>query len=226
MKILFRFAARETRAGKKLLMAVALLAWMAASTAYAQAGQIFRFETDPFAGSTALTTPGRQVVGGEPFISFNIAEDLFSFDPNAFGIDEINFFNGSIDDLPTSGVNVVVLQTIDNDGNPATPFNAGSAANLIADRITVAGAGFFIYLNQGLGLNRLVYSTDLSDATADLKIVARMTNLTGQDAIDALPSFTEGNFDATVPEPATMSMLGGGLLLLWGLGHRRRRSKA
>jgi hypothetical protein len=226
METLFRLPARETGAGKGLLMAVALLAWVVASASQAQAGQIFRFETDPFAGSTALTTPGRQVVGGEPFISFNIAEDLFSFDPNSFGINEINFFNGTIDDLPTSGVNVVVLQTIDNDANPATPFNAGSAANLIADKITVAGAGFFIYHNQGLGLNRLVYSTDLSDATADLKIVARMTNLTGQDAIDALPSFTEGNFDASVPEPATMSMLGGGLLLLWGLARRRQKATA
>lgn len=44
----------------------------------------FRFDTDPFAGSTALTTPGRQIVGGEDFISFNIASDIFSLESTVF----------------------------------------------------------------------------------------------------------------------------------------------
>ena len=33
----------------------------------------FNFVTDPFAGSDALTTPGIQIVGGEPSISFSPA---------------------------------------------------------------------------------------------------------------------------------------------------------
>jgi hypothetical protein len=41
----------------------------------------FRFDADPFANSTALTTPGRQIVGGEPSISFSIVSDLFSLEP-------------------------------------------------------------------------------------------------------------------------------------------------
>ena len=45
------------------------------STAHATT---FTFNTDPFAGSTALTTPGRQVVGGEEFIPFSIGSDVFS----------------------------------------------------------------------------------------------------------------------------------------------------
>ncbi len=35
------------------------------------------FSTPPFAGSTALTTPGRQVVGGELFTAFDIGADVF-----------------------------------------------------------------------------------------------------------------------------------------------------
>ncbi|HMF78060.1 MAG TPA: hypothetical protein VK604_20555 [Bryobacteraceae bacterium] len=40
----------------------------------------FSFVSDPFAGSDALTTPGRQIVGGEPSISFSPASDVFAFD--------------------------------------------------------------------------------------------------------------------------------------------------
>ena len=58
------------------------------STAHATT---FTFNTDPFAGSTALTTPGRQVVGGEDFISFSIGSDVFSLGSLAFGVSSINF---------------------------------------------------------------------------------------------------------------------------------------
>ena len=133
----------------------------------------FTFDTDPFAGSTALTTPGRQIVGGEPFISFSIATDVFAFEPTIFGAgDQVTFANDIVGNLPTSGVNTIVLQTTDNDTNPATPFGAGNAANLIADQITLSGPGFFVYFNSGLDLPRLVFSTDLSDNTADLKVLA------------------------------------------------------
>ena len=164
------------------------------------------FLTDPFAGSTALTTPGRQVVGGEPFIAFNIGTDVFAFDPTVFGIDEILFVNDLAGNIPASDVNVVVLQTLDDDGDPTTAFNAGIAANLIAAQITQPGPGFFIYFNSGLNLPRLVYSTDLSENTSDLKVLARLTNFEGQPEV--LPEFTEENFDLTqVPEPATLLLM-------------------
>lgn len=55
----------------------------------------FRFDTDPFAGSPVLTTPGRQFVGNELFIpNFSIAEDEFSFDPSAFGVANLFFLMG------------------------------------------------------------------------------------------------------------------------------------
>jgi hypothetical protein len=178
----------------------------------------FRFDTDPFAGSDALTTPGRQVVGGETSINFNIASDIFSLESTVFNaVNQVLFANNVVGSLPTSGVNIVVLQTFDNDNDPTTPFGAGNAANLIAARITSPGAGFFIYFNSGLDLPRLVYSTDLDDNTADLKILFRMTNLSGQSGRDAIPTFTESNFEiTTVPVPSTMLLLGSGLLGLWG----------
>jgi hypothetical protein len=147
-------------------------------------------------------------VGAEPFISFDIAADRFVFDPLFFAIgNTLNFANDVAGNLATSGLNVIVLETLDNDANSATPFGAANAANLLADQITADGAGAFIYYNSNLNLPRLVYSTNLSDPTADLKILARMTNLTGNAA--SLPSFTAQNFglQAPVPEPATWTML-------------------
>jgi hypothetical protein len=169
---------------------------------------LFVFDTDPFAGSDALTTPGRQIVGGEPSISFDIANDVFVLNRTVFGVgNDVLFANDVAGNLPTSNVNTVVLQSFDNDGDPTTAFGAGTAANLIANQITAPGPGFFIYFNQGLDLPRLVYSTDLNDNTADLKILARMTNLTGQGGRDAFPSFSEDNFAITIPEPSSWLLL-------------------
>lgn len=200
-----------------LCVAAAFLSLSAAANA-----TTFSFVTDPFAGSDALTTPGRQVVGGEPFITFLTASDVFAFAPAVFGVgNQVLFANDVVGNLPTSDVNVVVLQTTDNDANPATPFGAGNAANLIADQITGLGPGFFIYFNSGLNLPRLVFSTDLSDNTADLKILARMTNLAGLS--DALPAFTASNF-ALVPEPSSSLLLM--VAAFWGCGSSLRRQRA
>lgn len=175
-----------------------------------EAAQI-TFNTDPFEGSDALTTPGRQVVGGEVFIDFSPASDTFAFDADVFGIgNSLLVFNGLAADIPATGVNLIVLRTFDNDADTDTPFGAGNAANLIADQITTQTPGFFIYFNSGLDLARLVFSTDLSDNASDLKILARMTNLAGQDGRDALESFTGSNFallPAEVPEPSTFLLM-------------------
>ena len=90
--------------------------------------------------------------------------------------------------LPSGGVNVIVLQEFDNDSNPLTPFGAGNAADLIASTITARGAGVFVYFNRSLDLPRLVYSTDLSISDSDLKVLPRMLNLTGQEGRNAMPT--------------------------------------
>jgi hypothetical protein len=187
------------------------------STAHAST---FRFDTDPFAGTNVLNIPGRQVVGGENFISFSIPTDVFSLESTVFGVGStVNFVNASASSLPTAGVNVVVLQTFDNDANPLTPFGAGNAADLIADQITNPGPGFFIYFNQSLNLPRLVYSTDLSDNNADLRILARMLNLTGQAGRDAMTTFTAANFHHHHPHRSPGAVQ---LLHVHGSGRNRR----
>lgn len=197
-------------------------------TASAQA-TTFTFGGDPFVGSTAPTTPGRQVVGGEPSITFSPPTDVFSFEGSFFAfVSSIGFANGEIASIPSAGTNVAVLRTFDNDANAATAFGAGNAANLLAAQITTPGAGLFVYFNSGLDLARLVYSADLSDNTADLKILARMTNLTGAAGRDAMQQFTAADFTfvaASIPEPATFLLLGSGAAFLACLRAGQRRTR-
>ena len=195
---------------RRTVLTVALA--LVASSTVAHAAQ-FLFNTNPFAGNDALTTPGRQIVGGEDFITFDPSQDVFLLDGGAFGVTNIQFISAEIPDIPSSGVNTIVSLTA------PTPFAAGTAANLIADEIDTAGPGFFIYFNSGLDLPRLVFSTDLSDASADLKILFRMTNLAGNRA--ALGDFSAANFQV-VPEPSTWLMMGTGILLT-GIYRLRRK---
>ena len=119
----------------RFLIVTALLTLSATASA-----TIFPFNTDPFARSNALTTPGRQIVRGESFISFDPATDVFALGSSVFGVgNEVHFANDVVGNLPTGGVNVIVLETLDNDANPATPFGAGNAADLIAAHIRAGG---------------------------------------------------------------------------------------
>ena len=203
-------------------LAVALaLAYGATGVAHAA---IVSFNTNPFAGSTALTTPGRQVFAGlqQVLPSFNVDNDVFAFNAGSFGLDSsLTFVNALASALPAGGADVIVLQDSDNDSNPSTPFNAGAAANIIAASINTDGDGFFVYWNSILNVNRLVYSTNLNEPTADLGILARINSPTGSAAITALPSFRAENF-AVVPEPGSLALALSGLM---GLALVSRRSK-
>lgn len=198
----------------RLYMPIAALTLLAFSSV-AEAASI-NFGTDPFEGTAVRNIPGRQVVGGEFFVSFHTSNDTFVFDETAFGIgNQIHFANGLANTIPSTGVNVVVLQNLDNDANPLTPFGAGNAADLLAGQITQHGPGVFVYFNSSLNLPRLVYSDDLASNTADLRILARMLNLLGQEGINALPTFSAANFDISgaqaVPEPSGIELMGAGL---------------
>lgn len=204
--------------------ALALAAAFGALATGAQAAT-FRFDTDPFAGSTALSTPGRQIVGGERFIpTFDLENDRIEVTTDAFDIEPvIAKFAGFAADLPDAPFNFVVLRNLDADDNAGNGnlMNAGLAANLIAARLSTAGAGFFMYFNTGLNLTRLVYSTDLSSSTADLKVIARFQGQAGQVGVDALSS---GGVElAAVPEPATWSLLIAGFGLAGAAMRRARR---
>ena len=126
----------------------------------------------------------------------------FTFDDDRFGLSasdfditgELSFVNALAEDLPDGGVNAIVLQNSDNDNDPTTVFNARLAATLIAEQIQEETAGFFVYFNSGLEVNRLVYSSNLGDADADLSILARLDNAVGQEAIAALEDFSAENF--------------------------------
>jgi len=176
---------------------------------------VITFDTDPFAGSTALTTPGRQIVGGEPSINFSIGTDTFAFAPGVFGVDApLSVVVDVAANVPAGGADVIVLLDF------PVPFNAGLAANAIAAQVSTPGAGFFIYFNSALDLPRLVFSADLSDPTADLKIMARLINLDGQQGRDQMASFSAANFALLLlPEPSGLALLLPGL---WALRRRPR----
>ena len=173
----------------------------------------FRYDTDPFAGANVRNIPGRQVLGGEDFLNFSVASDLFSLESTVFGVGgSVNFVNALAANVPASGVNIVVLQSFDDDNNPLTPFGAGNAANLIAGHVIAPGPGFFIYFNQALDIPRLVYSTDLSSNTSDLRILARILNLNGQTGRNAMSTFTAADFEITTaatptPEPSSIALI-------------------
>ncbi|MBA4081196.1 MAG: hypothetical protein C0496_08020, partial [Erythrobacter sp.] len=158
---------------------------------------------DAFAFDFATVNDG---LNEDSITDFSFADDRFVLDNASFGVDGPLVFAAldanTAEPNAAAGANVIVLLNGDDDGDPATAFNARSAARQIDDLVDSDGAGFFVYFNSGLGVNRLVYSPNLNDGEAPLQIVARLTDLTGQDAIDALALFGEGNFAFEGDAPA------------------------
>ena len=71
-----------------------------------------------------------------------------------------------------------------------------------------------------------MYSTDLSVGDADLKVLARMVNLSGQEGRDELPNFSARNFEFTTatPEPSSLFLILAisGIAACWHILRRKR----
>lgn len=179
------------------------------------------FASNPFAGSTADPNDGVRVIftGNQRSLpTFDLASDRFVFDPAVFAVGgSLSFDSGLAATLDPTGLNVVVV----HDTSPT--FGAGTAANLIAAAVQADGAGFFVYSNRVLGVNRLVYSTNLNLATADLSILARIESPAGPDALAAITGFGAQNFAlaAAVPEPQTYALMLTGLAGIAAVARRR-----
>lgn len=189
---------------------VAVLAALAASLPAAASAAVFDIE----AGNPTLQIS-----------AFDVDNDRYRIFNDTFGVagplDFQNAFaaSGNLSD----SANVVVLQNSDDDGNAATVFNARSAAGVIAANTAADRAGFFVYFNSALNINRLVFSQNLNDGLAALFILAANNAPTGLEAIAQLPTFAASNFQfAEVPVPGAVALFATGLL---GAAAARKRRK-
>lgn len=214
--------------------------------------------------------------GGRIFGDFQpgSAGDVFSINAGSFGVTTpLSFQSGvfgnpgisgdqlvnPIDDeqLIGSDVNVVIVQNRDNDdldgefpSNWNASWNARTALAVIADNTSGDRAGFFMYWNEGLGVNRLFATDNLNDATSSLTLLftdqsATLTGVPGEFDLnlsngeptrtDLFPEananlaelalYTSGNFTfsdqvSSVSAPAGMSIVLAGMGFL---GVIRRR---
>jgi hypothetical protein len=122
--------------------------------------------------------------------SFDVATDQFVLDKGAFPISgPLVFANGvggdpglagtSLDNPNTfaSNANFIVLRNFDNNDTNGFPanwdnsFNARRALQAIANNTDGDRAGFYLYWNEKLGVNRLVYTPNLNDGNAALSVL-------------------------------------------------------
>ena len=148
----------------------------------------FLYNTDPFDGNAPALAAGAKIAGvnaPDTILDFDIAADKFTLGVDALGLKGFSFADGAVKDLSGSA-NVLVLQ-----GQFA---NAGAAAQAIADNNALTGgAGVFVYHNTTIGVNRLVFSSDLGNG-GSFSILANLSNQGGDAGVALLPNYTAQNF--------------------------------
>lgn len=193
---------------------------------------------------------------------FDVTSDRFLLDTNVFQIDGPLVFANAVGGNPglsgtaldnpntfASNANFIVLQNFDNNDTNGFPanwdnsFNARRALESIAANTDGNRAGFFLYWNEGLGVNRLAYTPNLNDGAASLQILfaQNSANLLSNTVdlrdgganvglrgeananFNLLSSFSASNVTA-VPEPSSMALILGGIPLAILRRMRRRQS--
>ena len=180
-------------------------------------------------GVSAADAAVTRIEQGQPTVNvaeFDTGSDRYNIFADTFGVvDSLVFQNVFADSGNViDGANVIVLQNSDNDSNAGTVFNARSAAGVIAGNTGADRAGFFVYFNSALNINRLVFSTNLNDSLALLTILAANLSPVGADAIAQLPTFSERNFEfSEVPIPGALPLFLAGLGLSGFAAARRSK---
>lgn len=148
----------------------------------------FLYQGNPFANGTPAPA-GKTGINAlnqpDVIADYTIGEDRFAFKGQDFGIENFTFQQGVSSQIAGDGNAIVLL-----DPFPA----AGAAARAIANNNNItADEGVFIYFNSTLGLNRLVYSQDLSDG-GNISVLANLNNQRGIDGLNSLPGFSPNDF--------------------------------
>ena len=150
--------------------------------------ETFLYNIDPFRGKAPVTAPGTKigiVNAPDTITDFDVTRDTFQLSVKSLGLKSFSFEDGTSKQFVGSA-NMLVLQ----DQFP----NAVAAAQAIADNKNVtAEAGVFIYHNTTLGINRLVFSSDLHNG-GSISVLANLTNQGGNAGVALLPNYTAQNF--------------------------------
>lgn len=147
----------------------------------------FIYSGNLFANGTPalVAAPGIRVLNQPDIITdYTNGQDQMVFDTKDFGNASLVFQRGNAAQI-ADGNAIVLLDAF---------ATAGAAARAIANNANVqADEGVFVYFNSTLGVNRVVYSKDLSDG-GNISVLANLDSQRGPAGLAALANFTAADF--------------------------------